>query len=865
MTDTKGTGERKLGLSSGTPLGAKAPADGGRVRQNISHGRSKAVVVERRRKRVARPRPGQAAETPAAPESVQPAEPVIAETPATETPTTEAREQKPAGMVLRTLTDDERAARARALGSAQEQERAEREISRKAQLLKREAEEQVVREAASAEKRRLDEEDRKHEEEEKRLAQIEETQRVAKAEEAALEEESEKTAEDPKPESTVRQGGTIRSAPKRGVRGNEETRTDERRSEPKRRTGKLTIARALAGEEERRRSMASLRRARERERRHRSGTPMPKTKIFREVSLPAQISVAELSDRMSERVSNVMASLRSMDVEDVTPDLVIEADTAELVAIELGHTVSRIVEPDMELLLGHDEDDDASLKPRAPVVTVMGHVDHGKTSLLDTIRHTNVISTEAGGITQHIGAYEVDIAPGKRITFIDTPGHAAFTEMRSRGAQVTDIVILVVAADDGLMPQSIEAINHAKAAGVPIIVAINKIDLPDSNPTAIRQELLQHEVILEELGGDILSVEISALENTNVDKLLEAISLQAELMELKSNPDTPAAGTVIESSLDKGRGSVATVIIQRGTLKRGDIFVAGSEWGRVRSLIDSDGKQIETAGPSVPVEILGFNGTPTAGEAFSVVADEQKAREIIEFRRDTDRSDSEAPTTPLSFEELLKQSALQEEVGEVPVVIKADVNGSAEAIADALGKLGTDEVLAKIIHRGVGAINESDVMLAAASGATIIGFNVRANKQTTAAAEKNGVEIRYYAIIYDLIDDIKAAMSGLLAPAINEIPLGNAEVREVFAVSRTGKVAGCLVTDGVVRKGSRARLLRNDVVVHTGVLSSVRRFKDEVNEVNAGTECGLTIENFQDIHVGDVIDIFDIEEVERSL
>lgn len=869
MTDTKGTEDKKLGLSSGGTLGAKKPSEGGRVRQNISHGRSKAVVVERRRKRVAKPRAGQAAPSP---ETDQPAAPVEAArvqpvTAAGVTPseTAEGGADKPAGMVLRTLTKEEQAARQRALGSAQEQERAEREIARKEQLLKREEEEQASREQVDAEKRRLEEVSRHKEEEDRREHQAEE-ERARLAEVAKARETETAEPEEEKPASTARQGGTIRATPKREEAAKDDGRSaQERRSEPKRRTGKLTVARALAGEEERQRSMASMRRAREREKRSRTQTPMPKTKIFREVALPAQITVSELADRMSERVPAVIAILRSMDVEDVTPELIVEADTAELIAIELGHKVNRIVEPDMELLLGQAEDDEELLKPRPPVVTVMGHVDHGKTSLLDAIRHANVIEGEAGGITQHIGAYEVELDDGKCITFIDTPGHAAFTEMRARGAQVTDIVILVVAADDGLMPQSIEAISHARAAGVPIIVAINKIDLPDSNPTAIRQELLQHEIITEELGGDILSVEISALQNTNVDKLLEAVALQAELMELKANPERAASGTVVESSLDKGRGAVATVIVQRGTLKRGDIFVAGSEWGRVRSLNGSDGKQISSAGPSMPVEILGFNATPSAGEAFNVVEDEQKAREIVEFRRDSEGVAAVTEEAPLSFEELLKQSAQKEERSEVPVLIKADVHGSAEAIADALGKLSTDEVIAEIVHRGVGAINESDVMLATTSGATIIGFNVRANKKTAELAETNGIEIRYYEIIYDLIDDIKAAMSGLLAPSINEIPLGSAEVREVFAVSRTGKVAGCLVTDGVVRKGSHARLLRNDVVVHTGILSSVRRFKDEVNEVNAGTECGLTIENYQDIHVGDIIDIFDVEEVERSL
>ncbi len=868
MTDTGGTDDRKLGLSSGGTLGAKRPADGGRVRQNISHGRSKAVVVERRRKRVAKPRPGQAAPIPAAVPVTEPAESAKSAQPVppndTATPEAEDVARKPTGMVLRTLTEDERAARQRALGSAQEQERAEREIARKEQLLKREEEEQITREKVASEQRQADEETRKREEEETRLRQIEEDR--ARADEAASLLDEDGTEKKPsKKEATGRQGGTIRSAPSRAEQNRGDARTtEERRNEPKRRTGKLTVARALAGEEERQRSLASMRRARERERRNRTSSPMPKTKIFREVSLPAQISVSELADRMSERVPNVIAALIEMDVE-ATPELIVEADVAELVAIELGHTVDRVIEPDMDILLGHEDDDEASLVPRAPVVTVMGHVDHGKTSLLDVIRNANVIAGEAGGITQHIGAYEVEIEAGRTVTFIDTPGHAAFTEMRARGAQVTDIVILVVAADDGLMPQSIEAINHAKAASVPIIVAINKIDLPDANPAAIRQELLQHEIVTEELGGDVLSVEISALENQNIDKLLEAIVLQAELMELRANPGARASGTVIESSLDKGRGAVATIIVQRGALKRGDIFVAGTEWGRVRSIFGSDGKQITSAGPSMPVEILGFNGAPDAGEEFVVVEDEQKAREIVEFRRHGERDEAEDPAQSVSLEELLKQSALDDEIGEVPVLIKADVHGSAEAIANALTKLSTDEVRAKVIHRGVGAITESDVMLATTSGAAIIGFNVRANKQTSGLAEKNGIEIRYYSIIYDLIDDIKAAMSGLLAPAINELPLGSAEVREVFAVSKTGKVAGCLVTDGIVRKGSHARLLRNDVVVHTGILSSVRRFKDEVAEVNAGTECGLTIENYQDIHVGDMIDIFDVEEVERSL
>jgi translation initiation factor IF-2 len=542
---------------------------------------------------------------------------------------------------------------------------------------------------------------------------------------------------------------------------------------------------------------------------------------------------------------------------------VIDADTAQLVAEEMGHTVKRVAEADVEEGLLGEKDKAETLQPRAPVVTVMGHVDHGKTSLLDALRKTNVVSGEAGGITQHIGAYQVE-TPSGLITFIDTPGHEAFTSMRARGAKATDIVVLVVAADDGVMPQTIEAVHHAKAAGVPLIVAINKIDKPDANPTRVRTDLLSHEIVVESMGGDTLEVEVSALKQLNLDKLLEAILLQAEVLDITANPDRPAEGVVIEAKLERGRGPVATVLVQRGTLRQGDLVVAGTAWGRVRALVNDKGETVPDAGPSVPVEILGLNNAPEAGDQLAVVESEGRAREIADYRDRKRRETRGAPQVRSSLEQMMTQ---MRETGrkEVPVLVKADVQGSAEAIIQALEKLGTEEVMARVIHYGVGGISESDVQLAAASNAVIFGFNVRANAQAREAAARSGAEIRYYNVIYDLVDDVKAIMSGLLSPTVRETFLGNAEILEVFNITKVGKVAGCRVTEGTVQRGAQVRLIRDNVVVHEGKLSTLKRFKDEVREVLAGQECGMAFEGYQDMRVGDVIECFTVEQVKRTL
>ncbi|MFL6975179.1 MAG: translation initiation factor IF-2, partial [Xanthobacteraceae bacterium] len=545
---------------------------------------------------------------------------------------------------------------------------------------------------------------------------------------------------------------------------------------------------------------------------------------------------------------------------------VIDADTAELIVSEFGHRPKRVSEADVEEGFIGDTDAQESQEPRAPVVTIMGHVDHGKTSLLDAIRHTDVVSGEAGGITQHIGAYQVSTPDGRKITFIDTPGHAAFTAMRARGARVTDTVVLVVAADDGVMPQTVEAIHHAKAAKVPMIVAINKIDKPDARPERVRTELLQHEVQVESLGGDVLDVEVSATKKLNLDRLLETIGLQAEILELKANPDRPAEGTVIEAKLDRGRGPVATVLVQRGTLHVGDIIVAGAEWGRVRALVSDTGVTITDAGPSMPVEVLGFNGTPEAGDRLAVVDSEGRAREVSDYRTRQKREKLEARGGAMrgSLEQMMSQLKSTGRK-EFPLVIKGDVQGSVEAIIGALDKLGTEEVAARIIHAGVGGINESDIRLAETSSAAIIGFNVRANKEAHEAAERAGIEIRYYNIIYDLVDDVKKAMSGLLAPTLRETKLGDALILEIFTVSKVGKVAGCRVTDGVVERGANVRLIRDNVVIHDGKLSQLKRFKDDAREVLAGQECGMAFEGYQDMRAGDTIECYRVEKVQRSL
>jgi len=642
------------------------------------------------------------------------------------------------------------------------------------------------------------------------------------------------------------------------------------RGEPKRREGRLTIQ-AVAGDDEgaieRIRSLASVRRAREREREKRRGGAQESAKSAREVIIPDVITVQELASRMAIRVVEIIKFLSREGVMLKATDI-IESDTAELVATEFGHTVRRVSESDVETGFLAEEDFDDHLLPRPPVVTVMGHVDHGKTSLLDALRATDVAGGEHGGITQHIGAYQVQLAGGERVTFLDTPGHAAFSAMRARGAHVTDIVILVVAADDGVMPQTAEAIQHARAAGAPIIVAINKVDKPGADPTRVINELLQHEIVVESLGGDTQAVEVSALKKTGLDELLQAILVQAEVMELKANPDRTAEGVVIEAKLDRGRGAVATVLVKRGTLRRGDIVVAGAQFGRVRALINERDEQVEEAGPSTPVEVLGLDGAPDPGEAFAVVENEARARELTDYRIRLKRERTLTPVGAAAGTSLADMMAklANKKVSELPLVIKVDVQGSAEAIVGALDRLATDEVRARTILSGAGGINESDVMLAKGAGASILGFNVRASKQARDLAEREGVEIRYYAIIYDLIDDIKGVLSGMLAPIQRETFLGSAEVLQAFDISKIGRIAGCRVREGVVRRGARVRIIRDDVVIlELGTLQTLKRFKDEVAEVQAGQECGMAFAGFQDIQAGDHIECFTVEEIKRTL
>jgi len=635
------------------------------------------------------------------------------------------------------------------------------------------------------------------------------------------------------------------------------------RSAGEKRQARITVTTADKAGEERERSDAAFRRRIQRRKREISAEP--KEKLVREVVIPEAITIQELANRMAEPARAVIALLMKQGQLLKITD-VIDTDTAQLIAEELGHTVKRVAESDVEEGLFDTADDEGTLESRPPVVTIMGHVDHGKTSLLDAIRSTNVASGEAGGITQHIGAYQVMSPSHGKITFIDTPGHAAFTAMRARGARVTDIVVLVVAADDGVMPQTVEAINHAKQAKVPMIVAINKIDKADAKPERVRTELLQHEIQVESLGGEVLDVEVSATKKINLDKLLETIGLQAEILDLKANPDRPAEGTVIEAKLDRGRGPVATVLVQRGTVHPGDIVVAGAEWGRVRALVSDSGTPVDLAGPSTPVEVLGFTGTPEAGDRLAVVESEARAREVTDYRARQKREKSAARTGGMrgSLEQMMAQVKTSGRK-EFPLIIKADVQGSLEAIQGTLEKLGTNEVIARVIHSSVGGITESDVTLAEASGVPIIGFNVRAHKEAREAAERAGIEIRYYNIIYNLVDDVKQAMSGLLAPTVRETMLGNASILEIFKVSKVGNIAGCRVTDGVVERGANVRLIRDNVVVHEGKLSQLKRFKDDAREVTAGQECGMAFEGYQDMKAGDVIECYRVETIQRSL
>src|ERR1700754_4321977 len=869
MVDTKSPGDKTLSVPTKT-LTLKPRVETGTVRQSFSHGRTKQVVVEKRGKRRVG---GDGPDTVHAPEpaaaKAPPAKPVL-----TTRPAAAPAPRSGSGVVLRTLTEDERSARASARGEAKgravkERRLAEEEAKRRNS---REGIEQAEREAAEA--RRKAEEDRHRQDEEaKRKAEAEAKKRFGEAE-AKEAKAATTTARAALP--TARAPGVaadgsdedegprqIRRAPGGVARPAVPPKTTAKPAPAKQR-GRLTLVTALNADDVRERSIASFRRRTQRLKGHQSNEP--KEKLIREVIIPEAINIQELANRMSERAVDVIRLLMKQGAMHKITD-VIDADTAQLIAEELGHTVKRVAASDVEEGLFDAVDDSTDTEPRSPVVTVMGHVDHGKTSLLDALRHANVVSGEAGGITQHIGAYQVTSPEsGKKITFIDTPGHAAFTAMRARGAKVTDIVILVVAADDGVMPQTVEAINHAKAAKVPMIVAINKIDKPDAKPERVRTELLQYEVQVESLGGEVVDVEVSAKNKTNLDKLLEMIALQAELLDLKTNVSRPAEGTVIEAKLDRGRGPVATVLVQRGTLKVGDIIVAGAEMGRVRALINDQGVTIDTAGPSVPVEVLGFNGPPEAGDRMAVVENEARAREVTSYRAHQKRENAAASVSGMrgSLEQMMSQLKTTGRK-DFPLIIKADVQGSLEAILGSLEKLGTDEVAARILHAGVGGNSESDVTFAEGFNGAIIGFSARANKEAAAAAKRNGIEIRYYNIIYDLVDDIKKAMSGLLAPTLRETMLGNALILEVFNISKVGKVAGCRVTDGTVERGANVRLIRDNVVVHEGKLSTLKRFKDEVKEVASGQECGMAFENYGDMRPGDVIECYRVETIQRSL
>ena len=812
--------------NTGKTLSLKRTVDSGQVRQNFSHGRTKSVQVERKRKRMVAPG-NVAAPSSATPSATEPVE----------TKAPEVKEQTSENN-LGGLSRQEQAARQAAVAEA-----------------KVRAAEEAIREKEEAEKRALEEAERLKEEAKRKL----ESPDITDIPVTPVE-----TTEAPATPRRREPARTSEDTPARRKEKTEEPRRPavaKRGEQQRRRTGKLTINDAL-NDEERMRSMASIRRRREREKRQ-SMSMEPREKVARTITLPESITIQELANRMAERAVDVIKLLMQQGVMAKINDT-IDADTAELIAEELGHKVNRVTDADVEDSIDTEEDTDDDKKPRPPVVTVMGHVDHGKTSLLDALRKTSIVTGEAGGITQHIGAYQVTKDDGEKVTFIDTPGHAAFTSMRARGAKVTDIVILVVAADDGVMPQTVEAISHAKAAEVPIVVAVNKIDKPEADPTRVKNELLQHEIISEDMGGDVQFVEVSALTGTGLDDLLESVLLQAELLDLKANPDRAAEGIVIESKLEKGRGAVATVLVQRGTLSVGDIFVVGEESGRVRALLDDQGESIKSALPASPVEVLGAGGSPSAGDIFNVVETEAKAREIAEYRARISREKRTASGNRTTLDQMMQQLK-DTELKELPIVVKADVQGSAEAISQAVDKLGTDEVCGRVVHTAVGGITESDITLAAASNASILGFNVRANSQARNLADEQGVEIRYYNVIYDLVDDMKAAMSGMLSPYLRETMLGNAEILEIFNVSKSGKVAGCKVTDGLVRRGASVRLIRDSVVIHEGELSSLRRFKDEVKEINAGQECGMAFENYEDLKQGDVIECYEVEEIARTL
>jgi translation initiation factor IF-2 len=827
-------------LGTRPPLGLKRTVETGKVKQSFSHGRSNTVVVEVKKRRILG-RPGEAP-PPEAPkpepvaEAPMPAPKVAAPVPRKPSPQDDITTRKELQTKLLREAEEAR------LASLEEARRRE----------------ERVRSAQSEDERRRADENRKAEEaaaEELRLKAEEEAKRAAEA--PAVPEVAAPIVEDDDERTVTRRPGGHAPAPRRP----EPARPSRGRGDEQRHRGKLTVTRALSDEDDSRaRSLAALRRAREKEKRHHMEVG-PSAKQVRDVVVPEAITVQDLANRMAERGADLVKALFKMGM-PVTLTQTIDQDTAELLVTEFGHRIKRVSDSDVDIDSSEDVDAPETLKSRPPVVTIMGHVDHGKTSLLDAIRGADVVAHEAGGITQHIGAYQVTLPDKSKVTFLDTPGHEAFSEMRARGANVTDIVILVVAADDGLRPQTIEAINHTKAAGVPMIVAINKIDKPEAKPQKVREELLQHEIIVEDMGGEVQDVEVSATKKTNLDKLLEAIQLQAEILEIKANPDRAAEGTVIEAKLDKGRGPLATVLVERGTLRVGDVFVAGASSGKVRALVDDHGRQVKEAGPSVPVEVLGLSAVPSAGDPFTVVENEARAREVATYRQgvlDKKRTTS----APMSLENMFASHASTTK--ELPLVIKADVQGSVEAIVHALNRLSTDEIRVRVLHSGVGAITESDVTLASASGAPIIGFNVRPNAKAREVAERNKVEFRYYDVIYHLTDWVKGAMAGELGPEIIETVVGRAEVKEVFPAGKKDKAAGLLVLEGVIRKGLNARLTREDVIVSKTTISSLRRFKDDVAEVRAGLECGVLLADTNDIKPGDSLEVFEVEERARTL
>jgi translation initiation factor IF-2 len=828
-------------LGTRPPLGLKRTVETGKVKQSFSHGRSNTVVVEVKKRRIL----GRPGEAPVAPEP---------------TPAPIAEAPKPAPKPAATAPSARKPSPQDDITSRKELQTKllrEAEDSRLASLEEARRREERVRSAQSEDERRRADENRKAEEQaaEEARQRAEEEARLAVEAPPAPEVIAPQVEEDE--DRAVRRPGGHAPAAKRP----EPARPSRGRGDDHRQRGKLTVTRALSGEDDSRaRSLAALRRAREKEKRHHMEVG-PSAKQVRDVVVPEAITVQDLANRMAERGADLVKALFKMGM-PVTLTQTIDQDTAELLVTEFGHRLTRVSESDVDIDSSTDVDAPETLKSRPPVVTIMGHVDHGKTSLLDAIRGADVVSGEAGGITQHIGAYQVTLPDKSKITFLDTPGHEAFSEMRARGANVTDIVILVVAADDGLRPQTIEAINHTKAAGVPMIVAINKIDKPEAKPQKVREELLQHEIIVEDMGGDVQDVEVSATKKTNLDKLLEAIQLQAEILELKANPERAAEGTVIEAKLDKGRGPLATVLVERGTLRVGDVFVAGPSSGKVRALVDDHGRQVKEAGPSVPVEVLGLSAVPSAGDPFTVVENEARAREVATYRQGVlDRK--RTTSAPVTLENMFASHASTTK--ELPLVIKADVQGSVEAIVHALNRLSTDEIKVRVLHSGVGAITESDVTLASASGAPIIGFNVRPNAKAREVADRNKVEFRYYDVIYHLTDWVKGAMAGELGPEIIETVVGRARVQEVFPAGKKDKAAGLLVLEGVIRKGLNARLTREDVIVSATTISSLRRFKDDVAEVTSGLECGVMLADTNDIKPGDNLEVFEVEERARTL